>query len=305
MNTSKELVLIAREIVAYSFSDFERALKSHDWTYSNSDDHSYWLRGEQQRKELEQMARELVEVDPARVESLYNKYGRLGWGRGWKDVSADIWLNMNRHDGEMMAYRKTLEGEMRKFGRLLGQVVKGEWKDAGWAGEPPEFRLWVRDNDGSEWNVVLSGSRGRSLVGIFKNSLVAQESVDESYGYLGGLSPAGLRQVLDKMYQDLHRRGVIAAAKKTAMYQPTGEFKSMVGWKTIAFRETEKVSNEIENVLADLETYITKESFHSTQRKLGRLEQSASDAAKAYQAIAELCKNLSGRINIGLGTEGE
>lgn len=90
---------------------------------------------------------------------------------------------------------------------------------------------------------------------------------------------------------------LLVAAEKTAMYQPTGEFKSMVGWKTIAFRETEKVSNEIENVLADLETYITKESVGSTQRKLGRLEQSASDAAKAYQAIVELCKNLSGRIS--------
>jgi hypothetical protein len=48
------------------------------------------------------------------------------------------------------------------------------------------------------------------------------------------------------------------ATEKTAMYQPTSEFKSMVGWKTIAFRETEKVSNEIENVLADLETYVIK-----------------------------------------------
>lgn len=87
------------------------------------------------------------------------------------------------------------------------------------------------------------------------------------------------------------------SAEKTAMYQPTGEFKSMVGWKTIAFRQSKEVFNEIENVLSDLEMYIDEESVGGTQRKLGRLEQSASDAAKAFQSIAELCKDLSKRLS--------
>ena len=77
----------AKSVVSFTFSELEEALKYHDWTYAMSDDHSVWSSGLQEEKELDKMIQELVKVDPHRVEQLYNKYGRIGWGTEWRNVS--------------------------------------------------------------------------------------------------------------------------------------------------------------------------------------------------------------------------
>ena len=38
---------------------FGTKLRSHDWYYAYSDDHNYWVRGDQQRKELKAMHKNL------------------------------------------------------------------------------------------------------------------------------------------------------------------------------------------------------------------------------------------------------
>lgn len=38
---------------------FGTKLRSHDWYFAYSDDHSYWVRGQQQRKELDAMHKNL------------------------------------------------------------------------------------------------------------------------------------------------------------------------------------------------------------------------------------------------------
>ena len=40
-------------------SEFAKKLKKHDWYYAYSDDHRYWTSGRSQRKQLENMHKEL------------------------------------------------------------------------------------------------------------------------------------------------------------------------------------------------------------------------------------------------------
>jgi hypothetical protein len=53
-------------------SDFEQMLKSHDWSYEFSDDHSKYMRGSKQRAELMKMKKELG----SKGDTLWNKYKR-------------------------------------------------------------------------------------------------------------------------------------------------------------------------------------------------------------------------------------
>ena len=56
------------------FSSFEALLKSHDWTFEFSDDHSVWQRGNAERKQLDSMAEDLAKDDPEKVASLWNSF---------------------------------------------------------------------------------------------------------------------------------------------------------------------------------------------------------------------------------------
>ena len=53
-------------------SDFENLLKSHDWYYDYSDDHSKWKRGSEQRKKILDLKKELG----SKADALWKKYKR-------------------------------------------------------------------------------------------------------------------------------------------------------------------------------------------------------------------------------------
>ena len=76
----------------YTFSQFETALKRHDWTADMSDDPDVSRRGRAEEGEIRDMARELVKKNPKKVEKLYNKYGKDGWGDEWNHVPASNWI---------------------------------------------------------------------------------------------------------------------------------------------------------------------------------------------------------------------
>jgi len=59
----------AKELGPNAMADYEKMLKSHDWTYDYSDDHRVWQRGNEQAKAIRRMADIL---DPDR--KIYNKY---------------------------------------------------------------------------------------------------------------------------------------------------------------------------------------------------------------------------------------
>ena len=105
----------------------------------------------------------------------------------------------------------------------------------------------------------------------------------------GGFEPNFWGGVEEEWLEEVGRN----ASVRTGMYQPTGEFKSMVEWKNICRREARRVADEMENVLSDLETYITEESAGSTRRKLGRLAKAAEEAAKAFQSVEKMADDLS------------
>ena len=203
-------IIASRIVVAASFSEFETMLRRHDWTYAMSDDHRYWVSGEAAMKKINQMARELVKIDPQRTAALYNKYGREGWGREWKDVGPDTWIDMNKRDSEIAAYHRALESALKKFGRSLGKVVSGKW----WTGDiryPANYLLIVQDSRGSEIQIGMMGTMKGTLVTMYKDKgLVAQQSIPKYYNVPdGGLRTSELSRALDGMARDLVRRGVL------------------------------------------------------------------------------------------------
>jgi hypothetical protein len=50
----------------------EELLKTHDWTFDFSDDHSVWTRGNEERERLRSLALALGEHDAERVSNLWN-----------------------------------------------------------------------------------------------------------------------------------------------------------------------------------------------------------------------------------------
>lgn len=56
---------------------YEEKLKSHDWTYAYSDNHTTWSRGHNSARRLRQIEDELDERGLSdEKDELYNKYGR-------------------------------------------------------------------------------------------------------------------------------------------------------------------------------------------------------------------------------------
>lgn len=57
-------------------NDFKNALKSHDWFFDFSEDHSVWTRGFNAKKNLESIAHSLVAngTNPAEVATLWNEF---------------------------------------------------------------------------------------------------------------------------------------------------------------------------------------------------------------------------------------
>jgi hypothetical protein len=63
------------------FTTFENLLKSHDWTFEWSDDHSVFLRGHSERDRLRSLALTLGEHDSERVANLWNALCPMGFER--------------------------------------------------------------------------------------------------------------------------------------------------------------------------------------------------------------------------------
>tara|TARA_R100000808_G_scaffold2572_1_gene10033 strand:+ start:1677 stop:2144 length:468 start_codon:yes stop_codon:yes gene_type:complete len=63
------------------FTTFENLLKSHDWTFDFSDDHSVWTRGNEERSRLRSLALTLGEHDAERVSHLWNALCPMGFER--------------------------------------------------------------------------------------------------------------------------------------------------------------------------------------------------------------------------------
>lgn len=58
------------------FKDLEKELRSHDWYYHYSDDHSVWSRGRAQWQKISALLKKAQEVDRARADALYKKYSK-------------------------------------------------------------------------------------------------------------------------------------------------------------------------------------------------------------------------------------
>ena len=56
------------------WEQFELCLKSHDWYFDFSDDHSAYVRGQNNDYRLVMQFKELAEVDEKRATDLWNKY---------------------------------------------------------------------------------------------------------------------------------------------------------------------------------------------------------------------------------------
>ena len=63
------------------FTTLENLLKSHDWTFDFSDDHSVWTRGNEERERLRSIALTLGEHDSERVANLWNALCPMGFER--------------------------------------------------------------------------------------------------------------------------------------------------------------------------------------------------------------------------------
>ena len=59
----------------------EELLKTHDWTFDFSDDHSVWTRGNEERERLRSLALALGEHDAERVSNLWNALCPNGFER--------------------------------------------------------------------------------------------------------------------------------------------------------------------------------------------------------------------------------
>jgi hypothetical protein len=155
-----------------NFRDFEEALKRHDWTYANSDDHSYWLAGEASMKRIYDMARELVQVDPQKVAMLYDKYGKQAWTFLWETGAGKNWVDsvirQNKHDHERKKYVADLMAILRKVGNQLGKVVdEGSFEMSHmW-----DYYVVVKSDDGHKFELVASEWRGGSGAGTTHNQI--------------------------------------------------------------------------------------------------------------------------------------
>lgn len=67
------------------FTTLENLLKSHDWTFEWSDDHSVFLRGNAERERLRSIGKTLGEHDAERVAHLWNALCPMGFERSAED----------------------------------------------------------------------------------------------------------------------------------------------------------------------------------------------------------------------------
>ena len=202
---------VAKMAVAVSFGEFENALRRFDWTYTYSDDHSSWLRGEAQSKRIKEMAMELVLVDADKTVALYNKYARAAWGSEWKDIDASIWMDEHKYKADMKAYYNKLEQAVKLVSRMYGRLVSTRWSNLGFIGIPDQLSVEVRDDQGERWVLVMSGWQGGTSFDVYKGkgSVVASKRIDKYYSILDGLRPEEVSGAFGDLYDELVHRNLI------------------------------------------------------------------------------------------------
>jgi hypothetical protein len=196
----REEVIVARMFHGVTFAEFEQALKAHDWTYEYSDDGSVWAGGQAQADQIREMARQLVMVDPKKVETLYNRYGKAGWGKNWKDSAGREFVNGLLRGNRIRAYQDTLGKEVQKFGRTIGQVLKSGWGN-NWMGELKPYLLEGRTSKGEVFHIGMSPMRGKITfylsVGNDGSEFSGEKTITGNYWNEDGIKPSDVARVLD------------------------------------------------------------------------------------------------------------
>ena len=186
---ARELLHVAKGLVASTFAEFEDALKRHDWTYAYSDDFRYWNSGERSMNAIAQMAKELANLDPKRVELLYNQYGKAAFGDEWTHVPARTWLDANAHDKEQQQYVANLKKMLRDVGFEKGVVTKtGDFE----TNRLHTYYVMTTMPDGTELSLEAYEWNGGSKVGV--NHWLA--SFDKQYLRPGGVKIGDLEKAL-------------------------------------------------------------------------------------------------------------
>jgi hypothetical protein len=105
-----------------TFAEFEKELKAHDWTAVMSDDPRVLNNFYTQQRKIDEMAEELVAIDPERVERLYNDYARQAWEGRWNHRPAKHWLDRTREKREYQKYINEVQELLRKTAQDLGKI---------------------------------------------------------------------------------------------------------------------------------------------------------------------------------------
>ena len=100
-------------------AELVEALKSHDWHYAMSDDHSYYVRGQASWKQIKKMMREMEDSD--RAEELFRKYAPEGIsGKGIIPkqrpiVVGDLFLKKDPHGFDVLYWYEVLKVNRRSL----------------------------------------------------------------------------------------------------------------------------------------------------------------------------------------------
>jgi hypothetical protein len=105
-----------------TFAEFEKELKAHDWTAAMSDDPRVLANFYAQQRKIDEMAGELVAVDPERVERLYNDSAKQAWEGQWIHRPAKYWFDLTREKREYRKYIDEVQGLLRKTAQSLGKI---------------------------------------------------------------------------------------------------------------------------------------------------------------------------------------
>lgn len=192
---------------ATTFAEFEKALKDHDWTYAYSDDHSYWVRGEAEMKEITEMAQELVLVDPKRVEAIYAKAAKEAYGKEFDLSTAKEWVKGVIRNNQIKTYRNALAKEVAKLSHVLGRTIETHWT-GGMNAEPPSFWAKGRTSDGEEYSVGMFVRRPGTGFGLFINNgpNFERSSPKSYYTPDDGVSPAEAARMLSEIGKEYTKK---------------------------------------------------------------------------------------------------
>ena len=78
ITASKERTVVDRQCL----EEFELMCQQHDWTYEMSDDHRYWVKGQESYRDLMKTYNEFLEGSLAtEAKQIFEHYHCRGWGK--------------------------------------------------------------------------------------------------------------------------------------------------------------------------------------------------------------------------------